>query len=90
MSHLPTVTASTIIAQVVGCAQGQMSQWACGKLCGPRRRGIGNVPSSPGSRHACWYLWIVTTSFGDLVTVGKGCVGIRHGVRLTLNRSHFG
>jgi hypothetical protein len=34
VSHLPTVAASTIIAQVVGCAQGQMSQWACGKLFG--------------------------------------------------------
>jgi hypothetical protein len=29
---VPTVTASTMIAQVMGCAQVQMSQWACGNL----------------------------------------------------------
>jgi hypothetical protein len=28
----PIVSASTMIAQVMGCAQGQMSQWGCGKL----------------------------------------------------------
>src|ERR1022692_990405 len=28
------VTASTMIAQVVGCAQGQMSQWGCGRFLG--------------------------------------------------------
>jgi hypothetical protein len=27
---VPTVTASTMIAQLMGWAQGQMSQWACG------------------------------------------------------------
>jgi hypothetical protein len=29
------VTASIIIAQVRGCAQGQMSQWGCGNLLAP-------------------------------------------------------
>jgi hypothetical protein len=27
---LPTIAASTMIAQVMGCGQGQMSQWGCG------------------------------------------------------------
>ncbi len=27
---VPTVTASTMVARVMGCGQGQMSQWTCG------------------------------------------------------------
>ncbi len=29
---MPTVTASAMIAQIVACGQGQMSQWGCGNL----------------------------------------------------------
>jgi hypothetical protein len=37
---LPTIATSIMVAQVVGCAQGQMSQWACGK------RELGVAPGS--------------------------------------------
>jgi hypothetical protein len=40
---LPTVTASTMIAQVMGCAQGQMSQWACGNLSTVLLNGVGVI-----------------------------------------------
>jgi hypothetical protein len=54
MSHLPTLTASTIITQVVGCAQGQMSQGWAMEIFGPRgpRENVAiRLGESRSSRH---------------------------------------
>jgi hypothetical protein len=61
-----TVTASTMIARVMGCGQGWMSQTGCGKRSTPFFCSVGRAPAKPSAHLPTienWYGSFVARSY---------------------------